>query len=71
VITNFKGANPEVDAVFKAAQDTLGARGAHVVSIELPKAFETLWSDGLEKSGAKRLAWHEPGARGRTGNSRE
>ena len=47
VITNFKGANPEVDAVFKTAQETLGKRGAHVVSIELPKAFETLWSDVL------------------------
>jgi len=47
VITNFKGANPEVDAVFKSAQETLGARGAHIVSIELPKAFETLWSDVL------------------------
>jgi len=47
VITNFKGANPEVDAIFKAAQETLGKRGAHVVSIDLPKAFETLWSDVL------------------------
>lgn len=47
VITNFKGANPEVDAVFRTAQQTLGQRGAHVVSIELPKAFETLWSDVL------------------------
>lgn len=47
VITNFKGGNPEVDAVFKTAQETLGKRGAHVVSIELPKAFETLWSDVL------------------------
>jgi amidase len=47
VITNFKDANPEVDAVFKSAQETLGKRGAHVVAIELPKAFETLWSDVL------------------------
>jgi amidase len=47
VISNFKGANPEVDAVFKAAQETLGKRGAHVVSIDLPKSFETLWSDVL------------------------
>ncbi|MCK1788881.1 amidase family protein [Pseudomonas violetae] len=47
VISNFKGANPEVDAVFKSAQETLGKRGAHVVAIELPKAFETLWSDVL------------------------
>ncbi|MGF6331373.1 amidase [Pseudomonas sp. BS3782 TE3695] len=47
VITNFKGANPEVDAVFEAAQETLRKRGAHVVSIDLPKAFETLWSDVL------------------------
>jgi amidase len=47
VITNFKGGNPEVDAVFKAAQDTLVKRGARVVSIDLPKSFETLWSDVL------------------------
>jgi amidase len=47
VITNFKGGNAEVDAVFKAAQETLRKRGAHVVAIELPKAFETLWSDVL------------------------
>jgi amidase len=47
VVSNFKGANPEVDAVFKAAQETLGKRGANVVSIDLPKAFETLWSDVL------------------------
>ncbi|MEX3776414.1 amidase family protein [Pseudomonas sp. MYb118] len=47
VISNFKGANPEVDQVFLKAQQTLGERGAHVVAIELPKAFETLWSDVL------------------------
>jgi amidase len=47
VITNFKGANPEVDAIFKTAQETLGKRGAKVVTIELPKAFETLWGDVL------------------------
>lgn len=47
VITNFKGANPEVDAVFTAAQETLAKRGAHVVAIDLPKGFETLWSDVL------------------------
>lgn len=47
VITNFEGANPEVDAIFKTARETLGKRGAKVVSIELPKAFETLWGDVL------------------------
>lgn len=47
VITNFNGANPEVDAVFKSAQETLVKRGARVVSIELPKDFETLWGDVL------------------------
>lgn len=47
VVSNFTGANPEVDAVFKSAQKTLGKRGAHVVAIHLPKAFETLWSDVL------------------------
>lgn len=47
VISNFKGANPEVDQVFQSAQETLGKRGARVVAIELPKAFETLWSDVL------------------------
>jgi amidase len=47
VVTNFDGANPDVDAVFKTAQETLGKRGAKVITIELPKAFETLWSDVL------------------------
>jgi amidase len=47
VVSNFRGANPEVDAVFKSAQETLTERGAKVVSIELPKAFETLWGDVL------------------------
>ena len=47
VITNFKGANPEVDQVFQAAQETLAKRGAHVVAINLPKGFETLWGDVL------------------------
>lgn len=47
VITNFKGANPEVDAVFAAAQETLRKRGARVVSVVLPKSFEALWSDVL------------------------
>lgn len=47
VISNFTGANPEVDAVFTSARDTLVKRGAKVVSIKLPKAFETLWGDVL------------------------
>jgi amidase len=47
VVTNFRGANPEVDAVFESAQKTLAKRGAKVVTIELPKVFETLWSDVL------------------------
>jgi len=47
VVSNFKGANSEVDAVFEAAQETLRKRGARVVSIILPKAFETLWTDVL------------------------
>lgn len=47
VVTNFKGGNPEVDNVFQAAQETLKKRGAKVVSITLPKAFETLWGDVL------------------------
>jgi amidase len=47
IVSNFKGANPEVDAVFQSAQQTLKKRGAHIVSIALPKGFESLWSDVL------------------------
>lgn len=47
VVTNFTGGNPEVDAVFQAAQQTLKKRGAQVVAVTLPKAFENLWSDIL------------------------
>jgi len=47
VITNFKGANPEVDAVFKTAQEALVKSGARITSIQLPKEFETLWRDVL------------------------
>ncbi|MFK0092349.1 amidase family protein [Pseudomonas sp. NPDC090592] len=47
VVTNFKGGNPEVDNVFQVAQETLEKRGAKVVAVTLPKAFETLWGDVL------------------------
>ncbi|MEX5341244.1 amidase [Pseudomonas sp. I2] len=47
VVTNFEGANAQVDQVFHQAQQRLEGKGANVVSITLPKAYETLWADVL------------------------
>lgn len=47
IVSNFKGANPEVDQILQNARETLAKRDAHVVNVELPKQFETLWGDVL------------------------
>jgi amidase len=47
VITNFRGANAEVDAVEQAALKELAARGAVLVPVNLPKEFENLWTSVL------------------------
>lgn len=47
VISNFRGGNSEVDKVFDAAIRTLEKKGAKVVTVKLPREFETLWSDVL------------------------
>jgi amidase len=43
VITNFRGANAEVDAVEQTALRELEGQGAVLVPVTLPKAFENLW----------------------------
>ncbi|MHC6224284.1 amidase family protein [Pseudomonas sp. X10] len=47
VVSNFEGANPEVDKVFLAAQERLKEKGAKVISIRLPRAYENLWAEVL------------------------
>jgi amidase len=44
VITNFRGANAEVDAVEQTALKELAAQGAVLVPVNLPKEFEHLWT---------------------------
>jgi amidase len=44
VITNFRGANAEVDAVEQAALNELVAQGAVLVPVSLPDEFENLWN---------------------------
>jgi Asp-tRNA(Asn)/Glu-tRNA(Gln) amidotransferase A subunit family amidase len=44
VITNFRGANVEVDAVEQAALIELVAQGAVLVPVSLPDEFENLWN---------------------------
>jgi amidase len=44
VITNFRGANAEVDSVEQTALKELEAQGAVLVSVILPKEFEHLWN---------------------------
>jgi len=43
VITNFRGANPEIDSVEQTALKELEAQGAVLVSVKLPEEFENLW----------------------------
>jgi amidase len=47
VITNFRGANAEVDAVESAALNELAAQGAVLVPVSLPDEFENLWNSVL------------------------
>jgi amidase len=44
VITNFRGANAEVDGVEQQALERLEAQGAVLVPVVLPKEFENLWN---------------------------
>lgn len=43
VITNFRGANPEIDSLEQTALNDLKAQGAVLVSVHLPEEFEQLW----------------------------
>ena len=48
VITNFRGANFEVDGVESKILQSLRSRGATLVALDLPKEFEQLWSRVLD-----------------------
>lgn len=47
VVTNFIGANSQVDAVFAAARQRAHDQGAHLVELKLPTRYEQLWSSVL------------------------
>jgi amidase len=47
VITNFRGANAEVDAVEQTALKELADLGAVLIPVNLPKEFENLWKSVL------------------------
>ncbi|WP_053388407.1 amidase family protein [Pseudomonas sp. 10-1B] len=47
VVTNFIGANAQVDAVFEAAQQRVAEKGAKLVRVVLPKRYEELWAGVL------------------------
>jgi amidase len=47
VITNFRGANAEVDGIEKIVLRELAAHGAVLVPVALPKEFENLWRSVL------------------------
>ena len=47
VITNFRGANAEVDGVEEAVLRTLKAQGARLLPVTLPREFEQLWHSVL------------------------
>ncbi|MFJ4349044.1 amidase family protein [Pseudomonas sp. NPDC089401] len=47
VVTNFMGANAQVDAVFEAARQRAREQGAKLVEVVLPKRYETLWAGVL------------------------
>ncbi|MEI4472222.1 amidase [Frigidibacter sp. MR17.24] len=51
VVGNFRGANPEVDALFAAAVDRIAAAGASMVAVTLPEPFTRLWPLVLEPVG--------------------
>ena len=50
-IGNFRGGNPEVDAIERAALQRLAALGAVVVPVTLPPEFATLWETVLAPVG--------------------
>jgi amidase len=47
VVTNFRGGNPEVDAVEQAAFHALESQGAILETLRLPEAMEQLWDSVL------------------------
>jgi amidase len=47
VISNFRGADAQVDAVEQAALKELKSEGAVLIPVTLPKEFETLWQSVL------------------------
>jgi amidase len=47
VVDNFRGANPEVDAIEQAALRRLEVQGAVLVPLTLPREFENLWDLAL------------------------
>ena len=51
VITNFRGANSEVDGVERIALKELRAQGAVLVAVALPEEFEHLWHTVLAPVG--------------------
>ncbi|WP_137297892.1 amidase family protein [Psychromonas sp. SP041] len=46
-ITNFSGANSDVDDITKNSLDVLTDNGAKVINVKLPSTFENLWSEVL------------------------
>lgn len=47
VVTNFTGANEQVDAVFAAAQRHARGKGARLIEVKLPEHYEKLWATVL------------------------
>ncbi|WP_054889584.1 amidase family protein [Pseudomonas sp. NBRC 111118] len=47
VVSNFIGANAQVDAVFEAAQQRAKEKGAKLVKVVLPQRYEKLWATVL------------------------
>lgn len=51
VITNFRGANAEVDGIERATLRALETRGAILVPVKLPAEFDSLWRTVLDPVG--------------------
>lgn len=51
VVSNFRGANPEVDHLEQEVLERLQSAGATLLPIKLPPAFERLWTEVLEPVG--------------------
>ncbi|MHA6195414.1 amidase family protein [Pseudomonas wadenswilerensis] len=56
VVTNFMGANAQVDAVFAAARARAEEHGARLVEIRLPQRYEQLWANVLGPVGESEFA---------------